>query len=33
MFNASDADYYNLESIMINDPSTSYNVVQEDRKS
>lgn len=29
MFNASDSCYYNIESIMIYDPSTSYNVVQE----
>ena len=30
MFNATNKDYYNVESIMIYDPSTSYNVVQED---
>ncbi|KAK5057658.1 hypothetical protein LTR84_011659 [Exophiala bonariae] len=29
MFNANDTDYYNISSIMIYDPSLSYNVVQE----
>ena len=30
MHNASDTTYYNIESVMFYDPSTSYDVVQED---